>query len=185
MLRYCVGALAGRAWVTSPPKRFNTKSASGDSKCPNCSGNCKQLPLEFWTSSRACFNRLKGENRTAQGFSPGNDGQNEIALKGRPTRIGSQCIDMSLLHLIVQVYFAPNCTRSFPYETPSSRFRLTSSLEKTPVSRPPFQGDSLSVRLPRAEALGYCVFALRAIPVQPAVILDEPAMTVSGGEQPG
>jgi hypothetical protein len=32
----------------------------------------------------ATFNRPKGEERIAQGFSPGNDTPNEFALKGRP-----------------------------------------------------------------------------------------------------
>ena len=45
----------------------------------------------------------------------------------------------------------------------SSRLRRRPSLETTPGSRPPFQGASLSVRIPRAEALGCSVFALRAI----------------------
>ena len=33
------------------------------------------------------LHRPKGENRTAQGFSPGNQTHNEIALKGRPNRV--------------------------------------------------------------------------------------------------
>ena len=38
-----------------------------------------------WTFSRPCFNRPKGEERTAQGFSPGNVYVKGSALKGRPT----------------------------------------------------------------------------------------------------
>ena len=77
--------------------------------------------------------------------------------------------------------------RNLPQQMRSSCFRKTLSLEIMPGSRPPFQGDSLSVRLPRAKAptpqslrrgtrfqdtgapkrseggLGYSVFALRAM----------------------
>ena len=37
-----------------------------------------------WTFSCASSNRPTGEQKTAQGFSPGNDTHKEIALKGRP-----------------------------------------------------------------------------------------------------
>jgi len=37
----------------------------------------------------------------------------------------------------------------------------------TPESRPPFQGDSVVRLVPRAEALGYSLFALRAMTTSP------------------
>jgi len=40
-----------------------------------------------WTFSRACSNRPKGGQRTAQGFGPGSGTHKETALKGRPNRI--------------------------------------------------------------------------------------------------
>jgi hypothetical protein len=40
-----------------------------------------------WTFSSAFLHRPKGEHRIAQGFSPGNDTHNEIALKGGPNRV--------------------------------------------------------------------------------------------------
>jgi hypothetical protein len=40
-----------------------------------------------WTFSGAYFIRLKGEDSTAQGFSPGKVPPNEIALQGRPNRV--------------------------------------------------------------------------------------------------
>jgi hypothetical protein len=40
-----------------------------------------------WTFSGACSKRPTGEQKTAQGFSPGNDTHKEIALKGRPNGI--------------------------------------------------------------------------------------------------
>ena len=51
------------------------------------------------------------------------------------------------------VSFAPNCTRRLPQEVPSSCL-----LEITSGDRPPLQGHSLSVRLPRAEAPGLFCF---------------------------
>ena len=45
-----------------------------------------------------------------------------------------------------------------------------------PATRPPFQGDFLGGRLPRAEALGYSVSALRAMQIvqSPGVLLATP-----------
>ena len=40
-----------------------------------------------WTFSCASSKRPTGEQKTAQGFSPGNDTHKEIALKGRPNGI--------------------------------------------------------------------------------------------------
>jgi hypothetical protein len=40
-----------------------------------------------WTFSCASSKRPTGEEKTAQGFSPGNDTHKEIALKGRPNGI--------------------------------------------------------------------------------------------------
>ena len=40
-----------------------------------------------WTFSCASSKRPMGEQKTAQGFSPGNDTHKEIALKGRPNGI--------------------------------------------------------------------------------------------------
>ena len=40
-----------------------------------------------WTFSCASSKRPTGEQKTAQGFSPGNDTHKEIALKGRPNDI--------------------------------------------------------------------------------------------------
>jgi hypothetical protein len=61
------------------------------------------------------------------------------------------------------VYFRTLFVNEAPLRYGVGRFRLTLSLEIMSVSRPPFQGDSLSVRLPSAEALGYSLLALRAI----------------------
>jgi hypothetical protein len=44
------------------------------------------LHLEFG-HFLVCSNRPKGEQKTAQGFSPGNGTHKEIALKGRPNSI--------------------------------------------------------------------------------------------------
>jgi adenosylcobinamide-phosphate synthase len=49
-----------------------------------------------WTFSCACSNRPKGEQRTAQGFSPGSATHKEIALKGRPNRHWQKHIEMLL-----------------------------------------------------------------------------------------
>src|SRR5580698_11202169 len=40
-----------------------------------------------WTFSCASSKRSTGEQKTAQGFSPGNDTHKEIAMKGRPNGI--------------------------------------------------------------------------------------------------
>jgi hypothetical protein len=45
------------------------------------------LPLEFGHFSCASSNRPTGEQKTAQGFSPGNDTRKESVLKGRPNGI--------------------------------------------------------------------------------------------------
>jgi len=56
------------------------------------------IALGVWAESCACSNRPKGEKRTAQGFSPGNHTQIEIAPKGRPGAMRhSQKCDTSIL----------------------------------------------------------------------------------------
>jgi hypothetical protein len=65
-----------------------------------------------WTSSGTCFNRPKGEERTAQGFSPGENRHNEIALKGRPTWDWRATQAYVVITFDGLVYFAPNCARS-------------------------------------------------------------------------
>ena len=51
------------------------------------SSQARSVWTGVWTFSCASSKRPTGEQKTAQGFSPGNDTHKEIALKGRPNGI--------------------------------------------------------------------------------------------------
>jgi hypothetical protein len=121
------------------------------------------MALNFWTFSCVCFQSPEGRKENSPGLQPWERDEQ----RNRPERASELGSAGNEEHVVITfdgpVSFTPNCARSLPREMPSIRFRKTSPLEITPGSRPPFQGDSLSVRIPRAEALGYSLFALRAV----------------------
>jgi hypothetical protein len=85
-----------------PLDGFTTKRGTDCFSNP-CCGNGAHIDLtviSMSTFSCACSTRPKGEQRTAQGFSPGKDTHNEIALKGRPRgeRAWQQSIFLTLMH---------------------------------------------------------------------------------------
>ena len=102
--------------------------------------------------SFVCFQSPEGRRQNSPGFQP----WERDAQRNRPERaselelVGNEEYVATIFD--GSVSFAPNCVRCLPHEVPSSCCRKALSLEITLGGRPPFQGDSLSVRLPRAEA---------------------------------
>jgi len=142
------------------------------------------MALNFWTFSCVCFQSPEGRKENSPGLQPWERDEQRNRPESTPSppcgrfsasAFGKDCLTRASElgsagneeHVVIRfdgpVSFTPNCARSLPREMPSIRFRKTLPLEITPGSRPPFQGDSLSVRIPRAEALGYSLFALRAV----------------------
>jgi hypothetical protein len=70
----------------------------------------------FFFKPRGVSNRLKGENRIAQAFRPGNHTHNEIALKGRPNPAGWQ--RRGMLSLVITPGSRP------PFQGESPRYGL-------------------------------------------------------------
>ena len=114
------------------------------------------------------LHRPKGENRTAQAFRPGKAYEKKIALKGPPTSG----------RYAQKVAFVKSDSMAFQKQKSAGTIRCERdwaikhnnniSLRWQPVPvRPPFQGDSVVRVVPRAEALGYSLFALRATPKCP------------------
>jgi hypothetical protein len=92
------------------------------------------------------------EGRTEN--SPGLQAWEGLEKENRPEKAAESEVAGNEEYVVIKF----NASASFAINC----FRKTLSLEVTPGTRPPFQGDSLSARLPRAEALGYSLFALRA-----------------------
>jgi hypothetical protein len=120
-------------------------------------------PPKFWTFSCVCFQSPEGRKQNSPGLQP----WERDAQRSRPERASELELAGNEEYVVIifdgPISFAPNCARSLPREMASSCFRKLSSLAITPNSRPPLQGDSLSVRLPRAEALGCSLLTLRAV----------------------
>jgi hypothetical protein len=128
-------------------------------------GRCWQTPqtrkLQA-TPLQECFKSPEGRIQNSPGLQP----WEQDALRNRPERASESESAGNEEYVVIisdgAVSLSPSCVRSLTHEVLSSCFRKTLPLEITPGSRPPLQGDSLSMRLPRAEALGCAVFALRA-----------------------
>jgi hypothetical protein len=114
------------------------------------------------------FQSAAAEQRIAQALRPGKAYGKKIALKGRPTSgrysqevtfVKSDSIAFQKLRSLLVIKSAGTIRK----ETGSSNV-ITTYLcvgGQSPV-RTPFQGDSVVCVVPRAEALGYSLFALRA-----------------------
>jgi len=115
-----------------------------------------------WTYSCVCFQSPDGRIQNSPRLQP----WEQDAQRNRPERASESESAGNEEYVVIifdgAVPFSPSCVRSLTHEVLSSCFRKTLPLEMTPGSRPPFQGDSDSMRRPRAEALGCYVFALRA-----------------------
>jgi hypothetical protein len=132
-------------------------------------------PDAVWTFSRPCFNRPKGEQRIAQALRPGKAYGKKIALKGRPTsgRYSQEVTFVKRASMafreLTNLFWYKNLRAHFGAKATEPSNVLTTYLcvgSQSPV-RTPFQGDFVVRVVPRAEALGYSLFALRAMAKYP------------------
>jgi len=116
-------------------------------------GRCWQRQLQFGSFLACVFQSPEGRKQNSPGLQPWErDAQRNRTEKASESEL-ARTEEYAVIIFDGPVSFAPNCTRRLPEEVPSSCF-----LEITSGDRSPFQGDSISVRRPRAEAPGLFCF---------------------------